>query len=213
MRIPRLLALTTALLLTATAACGDDGGTTEVVTTRPALDNIPVVTGMPDVDHLIAAARAKDVIELAGLTQYQLQPCTLAPVSGGPPGCREGEAEGDLVEVMAASSCEDGWVRPEHVPDAYRLALEPGEPTLVAVYRPAYTPDTYGANGPSGAGHDGKIVAVYDTGNRDDGTAKGVALHMNPGRVVWIETDCGGLLELLDPARAASYLIEPPNSE
>lgn len=208
MRGPRLLALVcVALLLTATAACSDGGGTTEVVVTRDPSSNpdadIPVVTGMPDVDHLIDAAIRKDDIELAGLTQYQSLPCTIDPAAGGPPPCREDENDGAVVEVLAASSCEDGWVRPENVPDAYRLALEPDTPKLITVYRPNYPAGTYGAD------LGGLVVAVFDTGLRDDGTPKGVALHMNPGRIVWIETDCGGLPELLDPARAASYILEP----
>lgn len=204
----RFLALTCAALLLATtaAACSDDGGTTEVVVTRDPesqpTTNIPVVTGMPDVDHLIDAAVRKDDIELAGLTQYQQIPCATAAGPSGPE-CRAGESEGDVVESLAASSCDDGWVRPENVPDAYRLALEPGDPKLLAVYRPAYAEDEFGG------GHGGQVVAIFDTGLRDDGTPKGTALHMDPGKVVWLETDCGGLANLLDPARAASYIIEP----
>ena len=195
-----------ALACTIAVACSDDGGTTEVVVTRDPdtqpTSNIPVVTGMPDVDHLIDAALRKDDIELAGLTQYQQIPCTTAAGPAGPE-CRDTESEGDVVEALPASSCDDGWVRPENVPDAYRLALEPGEPKLLAVYRPAYAEDEFGG------GHGGQVVAVFDTGLRDDGTPKGTALHMDPGKVVWLETDCLGLAQLLDPARAASYLIEP----
>lgn len=216
MPLRRLLTLTVAtVLLATTAACSDGGGTTEVVVTRGAGNgdggpprDIPVVTGIPDADHLIDAALRKDDIELAGLTQYQNVPCV---PGGGPagPACRAGESEGDVVEALPASSCDDGWVRPENVPDAYRLALEPGDPKLLAVYRPAYPADEFGANAPAGPGHNGQVVAVFDTGLRDDGAPKGVALHMDPGKIVWLETDCAGLTTLLDPARAASYLIEP----
>ena len=98
-------------------------------------------------------------------------------------------------------------MRPEEVPDAFRLALEPDTPELLAVYTPVYADGTFG--GGFGAGQ----VAVFDTGSREDGTPKGVALHINNGRVVWIETDCPELSELLAPDRIGEFIIEPPAAQ
>jgi hypothetical protein len=158
---------------------------------------------MPAVDQLLVAAIAKDDIELAALTGYQRVPCA-AEGSFLAPECRVGEEIGTEVDVLAASACDDGWVRPEEVPDAFRLALEPDTPELLAVYRPAYGEGTFGG------GFGSNVVAVFDTGARDDGTPKGVALHINDGRVVWIEADCPELSELLLPERIESFIIEPP---
>lgn len=161
---------------------------------------------MPEVDQVLVAAIGKDDIELAALTGYQRMACA-AESSFLAPACRPAEEVGTEIEVLAASSCEDGWVRPEEVPDAFRLALEPDTPELLAVYRPAYAEGTFGG------GFGATTVAVFDTGTRDDGTPKGVALHINEGRVVWIETDCPELSELLAADRIGEFIIEPPSTQ
>ena len=186
--------------------CGDDGTDTTTSTSEPPepRPTLAVSSGMPEVDQVLVAAIGKDDIELAALTGYQTRPC--AAEAGIDPTCRPGEDVGTEIEVLAASSCDDGWVRPEEVPDAFRLALEPDTPELLAVYRPAYAEGTFGG------GFSASTVAVFDTGERDDGTPKGVALHINNGRVVWLETDCPELSELLAPDRIAEFIIEPPAS-
>jgi hypothetical protein len=183
-------------------ACGGDGTETTTSTSEPPRPRptLAVSSGLPEIDQLLIAAIAKDDIELAALSGYQRIACG---TGDGTPVCRENEPEGTEVDVLAASACEDGWVRPEEVPDAFRLALEPDTPQLLAVYRPVYPEGAFGSN--LGA----TAVAVLDTGSRDDGTPKGVALHIREGRVVWIETDCPELSELLDPARIESFIIEP----
>lgn len=188
------------------AACGDDGTDTTTSTSEPPQPRptLAVSSGLPEVDQLLVAAIGKDDIELAALTGYQTVPCV---TDGGAPACRANESAGDEIEVLPASSCEDGFVRPEEVPDAFRLALEPDTPELLAVYRPNYAEGTFGD------GFGATTVAVFDTGTRDDGTPKGVALHIKDGRVVWIETDCPELSELLAPDRIAEFIIEPPASQ
>ena len=186
----------------ALVACGGDGTETTTTTTTPPepRPTLAQSSGLPEVDQLLVAAIAKDDIELAALTGYQRVPCGTDDVA---PACREGEENGTEVDALAASACDDGWVRPEEVPDAFRLALEPDTPELLAVYRPVY------ADGTFGDGFGATTVAVFDTGTREDGTPKGVALHINEGRVVWIEADCPELSELLLPERIESFIIEP----
>jgi hypothetical protein len=89
------------------------------------------------------------------------------------------------------------------VPDAYRLSLAPGPPKLVAAYTPRFTDSTFGG------GFGATVVAVFDTGVKDTGLARGVALYINNGRTVWLRGDCRELDELLAPELVESYLIEP----
>lgn len=188
------------------AACGGDGGDTGTIVTErtvAARPSLPESTGFAEVDQVIIAALARDDIELAGLTGYQRLPCRAPDAEGTEPLCRAGEEPGTVVEVLAGSSCENSWVRPESVPDAYRLSLASGSPKLLTVYVPRITEATFGG------GFGATSVAVFDTGVKDTGLARGVALYINNGRTVWLRGDCRELDELLAPELVESYLIEP----
>lgn len=202
----RLTAFAFAALLLALplAGCGGDDTTTTVSTSAPQPDpTLAVSTNDPSLDKVIVEALARDEIALAGLTGYQTEACRAAAEPGENPECREDEESGTEVEVLAGSSCSNAWVRPELVPDAFRLSLAPEEPRLVAVYTPAYPEGTFGG------GFGATAVAVFDTGLKVDGTAKGVALHVLDGRVVWLQNDCADASELLAPDRVASFIIPP----
>jgi hypothetical protein len=192
------------------AACG--GGGTKTNTTASAGTPRPeagqaVISGDPAVDKLIAAALAGDDIGLAGLAGYTAVACKKdsAQHPGDPPACRASEADAAKVEVLPASGCDTGWVRPEEVPDAFRANLA-GKLVLLAVLKPNVTPDTFGG----GFGAD--TVIVFQTGAHSDGQAAGVALHARIGRVAWIEHDCHNVLELIAPVRVASFVVDPKGS-
>jgi hypothetical protein len=188
------------------AGCGGGSGTKTTVRTVPASEATrAVVTGDPPVDQVIAAALASDDIELAGLVGYQKVACKRdsAERSGDPPSCRETEADGTLVEVLPVSACDSGWVRPEQVPDSFRLDLPQGKPVMVAVLKPKATPTTFGG----GFGADQAVV--FRTGTHGDGSAMGVALHLRNGRVVWIEADCKNFLELIAPEKVDAFIVDP----
>ncbi len=198
----------------ALAACGGGGGTTVSERTVPASGTVapkPTLetsSGFPEVDAVIAAALAQDEIELAGLTGYQILPCRPESEAGDGPLCREGESGGDQTEVMAATTCENGWVRPEAVPDAYKLAFAPDPPQLVAVYTPRF------ADAAFGGGFGSTAVAVFKTGvHEESGLTRGTALYIKQGRTVWLRGDCADLVELLDPAGIDTYLIAPGGAE
>ncbi|MBI5288069.1 MAG: hypothetical protein HY873_03760 [Chloroflexi bacterium] len=194
------------------AACGGGSGTTVTERTVGARTFIPKPTleassGFPEVDAVIAAALVQDDIELAGLTGYQTLPCETAEEAGDGPECREGESPGTEVEVLAATTCENGWVRPEAVPDAYKVSFAPDPPELIAVYTPRFNDSTFGG------GFGATAVAVFKTGVRENGLTRGAALYINKGRTVWIRGDCADLVELLDPAGIDAYLIAPPGAD
>ncbi|MBI5285306.1 MAG: hypothetical protein HY874_09455 [Chloroflexi bacterium] len=193
-----------ACALAAAVACSGDG-TTTTVSIVPVSSASPVaISGIPEVDHIINAAVAGDMIELAALTGYQRVACeTEASDGSGAPPCREDESTGDEVEVLAASACERTWVRPELATQAYRSALGFGAASPVAVYKPADSSNTF--EGGFGA----QYVAVLSTGRRDDGSPAGVALHLTNGRITWLERDCTQLSELLGSDRVESFVVDP----
>lgn len=185
------------------AACGGGSGTTTTVRTVGAVQPtkvIQVFTNIPEVDQVASAAVQKDKIELAGLTGYQKAPCTADAASRpADPPCRDGEADGTVVEVLAQTDClARTWVRPELVPDAFAAAFGGANITLFAAYRPKAGADDFGAG----------EVLVFSTGVTDPGR-DGVALHINQGRVVLIDHDCQNISELVAPARVDAFIVEP----
>lgn len=189
------------------AGCSGGSGTKTTVRTPPASQPTRVVvTGDPPVDQVIGAALVSDNIELAGLVGYQKIQCKKDSPGrpGDPPPCRDTEADGTAVEVLpVTASCDGGWVRPEQVPDSFRLDLPEGKPVMLAVLKPKATPATFGG----GFGADQTVV--FRTGTHGDGSAMGVALHLRNGRVVWIEADCRNLLELIAPERVDAFIVDP----
>lgn len=57
-------------------------------------------TGIADVDEVLAAVESGDAQALRDLVRFTEVGCTKAEGMGGPPKCREGEAEGTLVNVL-----------------------------------------------------------------------------------------------------------------
>jgi len=211
---PAGIILATAFAVFAFAACGGGGGTTVTERTVPVSGTavprptLETSTGFPEVDAVIAAALVQDHIELAGLTGYQVLACRPPEEPGDGPPCREGESAGAEIEVMAATTCENGWVRPEAVPDAYTLSFAPDPPELVAVYTPRFTDATFGG------GFGATAVAVFKTGiHEETGLTRGTALYIDKGRTVWLRGDCTDLVELLDPSGIETYLIAPAPAE
>lgn len=189
------------------AACGGSG-TKTVVRTPPASVApriTPVtLTGAPALDQVLGAAIAVDDIELAGLTGYQNVSCKKGSADGPgePPSCRDNESDDTPVEVLPSSACSDGWVRPEHVPDAFRFTLQ-AKPELLAVAKPHIAPTVFGG------GFGAEEVAIFRTGTHAEGQPAGVALHIKNGRVVWIEADCNNLFELIAAEKVDSFLYDP----
>ena len=190
------------------AACGGSG-TKTVVRTAPASvapKSTPVtLTGAPALDQVLGAAIAVDDIELAGLTGYQNVSCKKGSADGPgePPSCREDENDDTPVEVLPSSACSNGWVRPEHVPDAFRFTLT-GTTGTPGRRETPHRPD--GIRRRLRCRRSGDL---FRTGTHAEGQPAGVALHIKNGRVVWIEADCHNLFELIAAEKVDSFLYDP----
>jgi hypothetical protein len=127
MRVPRYLliplAVTAALTL---AACGEDdpapatatvtataSATTSSTPTPTAAPTAEPVTGIPEVDVVIAAVEAKNLDALLALVEWQETACTTVTGqgAGGPPQCEVGQADGTVVRIFPIAACEGYTVR------------------------------------------------------------------------------------------------------
>jgi hypothetical protein len=131
-------------------------------------------TGIPDIDNVLAAVAGGDPQELRSLIQYTSAPCTWREGLGGPPKCREGEAEGTMLEVLPFLGSEGSFIRRNEIADWPGIDAS----ALYAVFEVAndaareeyYLP--------------GKYVALF----LQKGSQDGVALHIMDGRVVRVDT-------------------------
>ena len=72
-------------------------------------------TGIADIDAVIAAVESGDPQQLRDLFRFTSIACTNADGLGGPPKCREGEAEGTLVDVLPFLGSEGSFLHKENI--------------------------------------------------------------------------------------------------
>ena len=110
-------------------------------------------TGVADVDDVIAAVESGDVQALRDLIRFTKVGCTKAEGMGGPPKCREGEAEGTLVNVLPLLGPEGSFIH-----EAELSNFQPVDMTgIFAVYSvsaSAYAEEAYPA---------GEYAAMFTT--------------------------------------------------
>jgi hypothetical protein len=169
------------LLLAAAAACGDgdSGGR----------------SGVPQVDAVVQAVLSGDQEALGRLVRYEAVPCTTGPVQfGGPPECREGEADGTVVDALRVASCEGHYARRDGIEQALGY-LVAGKPKLYGVYQGS--PSTWLPGG---------YTAVFSVEGPESGQVFGKALIIGDGEIVSIDFGCGE-----SPEQLAKYLQQQPS--
>ena len=72
-------------------------------------------TGIADIDAVIAAVESGDPQQVRDLFQFISVACTNADGLGGPPKCREGEAEETLVDVLPFLGSEGSFLHKENI--------------------------------------------------------------------------------------------------
>ena len=88
-------------------------------------------TGIPEVDEVLAAVESGDPQMLRDLFRFTTIACMTVNALGGPPSCREGEAEGTLVEVLPSLGSEGSFLRKDEIDNWPGLDIS----ALYAVYR------------------------------------------------------------------------------
>jgi hypothetical protein len=72
-------------------------------------------TGIESIDQILAAVSSGDVQTLRSLIEFSEAKCTHRDELGGPPKCREGEAEGTSVEVLSFLNSEGSFLRKDEI--------------------------------------------------------------------------------------------------
>jgi len=72
-------------------------------------------TTVEEIDNILAAVNSKDQQKITDLFSYTTVACRTVNGMGGPPPCREGEAEGTLVEVLPVLGPEGTYLWKDEV--------------------------------------------------------------------------------------------------
>lgn len=87
-------------------------------------------TGVEEVDRVLEAVASGDQQALLSVIQFTEAKCTHAEGLGGPPKCRDGEAEGTPMEVLPFLGSEGSYTRREEIGDWQGIDVS----ALYAVY-------------------------------------------------------------------------------
>lgn len=93
--------------------------------------SLDTVTGNAELDVVLAAVAQGNPEDLIGLFRYTKTACKTVNALGGPPPCREGEAEGTVVEVLPFLGPEGSYLRKDEVANFPGLNVI----GLLAIYR------------------------------------------------------------------------------
>ncbi len=101
-------------------------------------------TGIADVDAVLAAVESDDAQSLRDLIRFTTVGCTKAEGMGGPPKCREGEAEGTLVNVLPFLGPEGSFIYESDLPNFLPMQVL-GIYAVYSVSDSAYSEEAYPA--------------------------------------------------------------------
>lgn len=189
------------LLALLVSACSPQPGVFDIAV-APAAETLPAES---DLDAL----RPLAIVLLAGLPEdrlsffeYQATACTLAEGLGGPPKCRLGEAEGQVVRVLPIGGPEGSFLRPDEIGQISNIRLE----ALAGVFRPTpgSTSEPYWP--------DGDLALVFDA--QENGRVTPVVVRTRQGRIVRIDYPAAASAQaVLDATPVETILLSPAQAQ
>lgn len=156
-----------------------------------------IQTGLDGVDQIIDTVLAGNSSEFRQMVRFTTSACTHEMALGGPEKCREGEAEGTLVEVLPFLGAEGSHLRRDELSSWQGIDVA----GLHAVYRvsdQAFSSADYPA---------GEYGIAFRT--KDPQTI--VTLQVENGRILRVDTSFGTPPELNFDRDAAEIILPPPN--
>ena len=156
-------------------------------------------TGIALIDQILAAVASNTAQDLHPLLEFFEAECTNQDGLGGPPKCREGEAEGTPVEVIAFLAGEGGHIRKDEI-DNWTGVNASG---LYAVYKVNTAVISSEQDYPIGE----YVILLLDENGRD-----AVALRIGERGIVRMDTIFDASPENLNAMieREAATVIVPP---
>lgn len=77
--------------------------------------SLDTMTQIEEIDAILAAVASGDTQAVRNLFGFSTLACKTVNALGGPPACREGEAEGTMVEVLSFLGSEGSYLRKDEV--------------------------------------------------------------------------------------------------
>ena len=156
--------------------------------------------GLPRIDQVLEAVANRDVESLRSHVEFTGALCTHQDGLGGPPKCREGEAEGTPVEVLPFLGGEGSFIRKEDI-DNWTGVTASG---VYAIYEvsPAVTSEQYNPVGKY-------VILLVGEENQP-----AVALRIGESGIARVDTIFDSSAESLSAMidREASTVLLPPKS-
>jgi hypothetical protein len=189
------------------AACSPAATATEMASPSPEptaaepYHPLTTRTGVEDVDRVLEAVASGDQQALLSVIQLTEAKCTHAEGLGGPPKCREGEAEGMPMQVLPFLGGEGSYLRQEEIGSWQGIDVS----ALYAVYEVDPANVIQEEYFPVGE----YVIVLVDSTN-----AEPVALRVARGGIVRVDFLYEPIPETLDAliAREAADLILPPKN-
>ena len=162
-------------------------------------------TGLDEVDQIIDIVLAGDINQFRQRIRFTTSGCTHVMALGGPEKCREGEAEGTLVEVLPFLGSEGSHLRRDEINEWQGIDVA----GLYAVYRvsdEAYSTQDYPA---------GEYGIVFRTIYPHDivtfQVENGSILRVDSTFIMEIDSDFSIPPELIFERKAQEIILPPPN--
>lgn len=158
-----------------------------------------IQTGLDGVDQIIDIVLAGNSSEFRQRVRFTTSACTHEMALGGPEQCREGEAEGTLVEVLPLLGAEGSHLRRDELSSWQGIDVA----GLYAVYRvsdEAYSNKDYPA---------GEYGIAFRT--KDQHTI--VTFQVENGRILRVDSSFGTPPQLNFDRDASEIILPPPNVE
>jgi hypothetical protein len=156
-----------------------------------------IETGLDGVDQIIDIILAGNSSEFSQRVRFTTSACTHEMALGGPEKCREGEAEGTLVEVLPFLGPEGQFLRRDEINEWQGIDVA-GLHAVFRVSDQAYSSKDYPA---------GEYGIVFRT--KDPQTI--VTLQVENGRILRVDSSFGTPPELNFERDAAEIILPPPN--
>lgn len=192
------IALMMFLVLGSVACSPATAATQPVPVPTKAYHPLSARTGLEAVDPVLEALASGDAQAVRSLIQFTNAPCTRQDGLGGPPKCREAEAEGTPVEVLPFLGPEGSFLRKEEIADWQGVDAA----GVFAIYKvsAAVTFEQYYPAGEYG------LMLV----GKDDRSF--VNLRLSEGRIVRVDSLLGDFPKTWQETlqREAATLILPP---
>jgi hypothetical protein len=195
------------LLVSAIAACApltpavQEAAPTQRLVPEDAFHPLTVQTGIESIDQVLSAVSSDDAGSLHSLIEFTNAKCTQQEGLGGPPKCREGEAEGTPVEVLSFLGSEGNFLRRDEIKDWTGISAS-GIYAIYEVNAAAISSEQYYPVG--------RYVIVLVNG----GNAPAAALRIGESGIVRVDTLFDSSPESLRATvdREASTVILAPKS-